>query len=131
VSALEQVAPWARFRAVQQLTPELAEDIAAASLVVFVDASVAATALTVTPITPTPMTSGSHLTTAGALLHLTEMMYGRRAGAALQVEIPAHELGFGEELSPRTGIWVERAIAHIAAHIASEDGVPVTQRVAP
>jgi hypothetical protein len=77
------------------------------------------------------MTSGSHLTTAGALLHLAEMMYGRRAEAALQVEIPAHELGFGEELSPRTAIWVERAITHIAAHLASEDRVPATQRSAP
>ena len=61
-----------------------------------------------------------YITTAGALLHLTELVYGRRPVAALQVEIPAYEMGFGEELSPWTATWVGRAIARLAAHLGAE-----------
>jgi hydrogenase maturation protease len=125
VSELSRRVPWVNYRAVHQLTPDLAEDIAEASLVVFVDASVRATALTVTPVVRTEMTAGSHLTSAGALLHLTEMTYGRRPEVTLQVEIPAYELGFGEELSPATAAWAERAIVMVADHLCRGDGMEV------
>lgn len=120
VFGLSRLVPDGTYRAVHQLTPDLAEDLAEADLVVFVDASVRATTLQLVPVEPTPVAPGSHITTAGALLHLTELVYGRRPGAALQVEIPAYEMGFGEELSPWTATWVGRAIARLATHLGDE-----------
>lgn len=120
VSGLAHVVPGGTYRLVHQLTPDLAEDVAEASLVVFVDASLQATTVEMIPVEPTPVAPGSHLTTAGTLLHLTELVYGRRPGAALQVAIPAYELGFGEELSPWTATWVGRAIARLTTHLDRE-----------
>ncbi len=68
VFGLSRLVPDGTYRAVHQLTPDLAEDLAEASLVVFVDASVRATTLQLVPVEPTPVAPGSHITTAGAQL---------------------------------------------------------------
>ncbi|MDX2122061.1 MAG: hydrogenase maturation protease [Gemmatimonadota bacterium] len=123
VGELARLAPWASFLAVHQLTPELAEDIAAAGLVVFVDAAVGATELTVTPVEPTPISPGSHVGSPGALLELTARVYGKIPASALQVAIPACELGFGEILSPATAGWVGQAVTRLADYLGGERGM--------
>lgn len=128
VGELARRAPWASFRAVHQLTPELAEDIAAAGLVVFVDAAVGATELTVTPVEPARISPGSHVGSPGALLELTARVYGKIPASALQVAIPACELGFGETLSPVTERWVARAVAQLAAYLGGQPGAPFQAR---
>lgn len=121
VAVLEVLAPSASYRTVHQLTPELVEEIAEARLVVFVDASVDATTLSVTPINASVANQGSHTTSPGALLHLTQQLYGRGPELALQVAIPASDFGFGEALSPATARWARLAVSEIAAHLASNE----------
>lgn len=120
-AVLEIVAPSASYRIVHQLTPDLVDDIAEARLVLFVDASVEATELTITPIDPSPGTGGSHATTPGALLAFAGEIYQRRPERALQVAIPASDFRFGERLSPETSRWAERAVASIAALLMGEE----------
>ncbi len=118
---LEVVAPSACYRIVHQLTPDLVEDIAEARLVLFIDASVAATELTITPIEPSGTVGGSHETTPGGLLQLAEQIYQCRPERALQVAIPATDFRFGERLSDETARWAQRAVASIAALLLGEE----------
>ena len=94
--------------AVQQLTPELAEPIAAAAAVLFVDAAVcgcgrlrleplpAADSPSGTPATRAPL---SHHVSPLELLQLSQVLYGRWP-PAWQLLIPVQELELGERLSP-------------------------------
>lgn len=96
--------------AVQQLTPELAEPIAAAAAVLFVDASVldpGADQLRLEPLVPhggitdaaamrAPL---SHQFSPIGLLQLSQVLYGRWP-PAWQLLIPVQELELGERLSP-------------------------------
>lgn len=96
--------------AVQQLTPELAEPIAAAAAVLFVDASVldpGADQLRLEPLVPhggitdaaamrAPL---SHQFSPIGLLLLSQRLYGRWP-PAWQLLIPVQELELGERLSP-------------------------------
>ncbi len=109
VERLRQERPEGRYHVVQQLTPELAEELASAEVVVFVDASVRVDELTITEVDRVHPAGTSHAAWPGALLRLTERVYGRRPHDAVQVEIPAIELGFREALSPPTQHGVEQA----------------------
>jgi hydrogenase maturation protease len=96
--------------AVQQLTPELAEPIAAAAAVLFVDASVldpGADQLRLEPLVPhggitdaaamrAPL---SHQFSPIGLLQLSQRLYDRWP-PAWQLLIPVQELELGERLSP-------------------------------
>lgn len=121
VEALELVAPSASYRIVHQLTPDLVDDIADARLVLFVDASVETSTLAITPIEPEAGAMGSHALSPATLLQLTEQICLRRPERALQVAIPASDFRFGEELSPETARWAERAVASIAALLIGEE----------
>jgi hydrogenase maturation protease len=84
--------------AVHQLTPELAERIAAAECVVFVDAGPDDVVQT-RPIGPSRAAQVlGHTGQPRELLALAEALYGRRAEAWL-ITLPAPQLGFGEGLS--------------------------------
>lgn len=87
--------------ATHQLVPELADAIARAGAVVFVDASVRVAEPTVTTVAPDAAVRGTHVSAPGALLALARDLYGAAPRAA-QVEVPARNLGFGAELSPAT-----------------------------
>ena len=96
--------------AVQQLTPELADPIATAAAVLFVDASVldpGADQLRLEPLLPhggitdaaamrAPL---SHQFSPIGLLQLSQRLYGRWP-PAWQLLIPVQELELGERLSP-------------------------------
>lgn len=94
--------PGIRSLALHQLTPELAEPIAAAATVIFVDASVeqAAGDLAVIPLAPPPQLGDlGHTSDPRTLLLLAHVLYGR-APAAWLVSIGVGSLDFGEHLTP-------------------------------
>jgi hydrogenase maturation protease len=113
---------------VHQLTPDLAEPIAAAGLAIFVDASAAPAADTVgvRPLAPAP-TAGTmaHACDPSSLLDLAALLYGRHPEAWL-VSIPAPDLGFGAGLSEAAERGVAEALAWIASRLGVE-GEPCTR----
>ena len=120
VTALARLVPWAHYRVVHQLTPELAEDIAAAREVIFVDASVEAEVLLFFPLEPAPVSPESHVSSPGALLALAAQVSGCTPPLATAVAIPASSLAFSEELSLVTQRWVRVAISRLAAHLSGD-----------
>ena len=86
-----------------QLTPELAQDVAAARLVVLVDAGVDCGrpgTVTVTPVEPdTARPPLSHHLDPGALAALSQRLYGR-VPPTLLVRVAAASFEAGEGLSP-------------------------------
>jgi len=106
--------PSARVVTVHELVPELAGDIAGASVVVFADAAAdAGGGMTASRIgddgDPPPL---SHVADPRTLLALAAALHGRRPEAWL-VTVPAHDLGFGEGLSDATARAVEDAVAAV------------------
>lgn len=89
-------------RAVAQLTPELAEPIARADRVVFVDAAVGgpAGAVEVLPVQAVDLrTPLGHLTRPPSLLALAQAVFGRSPPAWI-VRVFGTEFGFHQGLSP-------------------------------
>ena len=101
-----------------QLVPELAELIASAERVVFVDASVAVSDVTVRRLSPRPSAPGSHHATPDGLLGLVTAL-ALPCPTAFIVEIPVVDLTIGEELSPTTAHAVDRAIDEVLALLRS------------
>jgi hydrogenase maturation protease len=92
----------ARAIACHQLTPELAEPVSAASLVLFVDARAdgAAGQVQLRPVAPDAAPpSLSHELSPNALLALAQQLYGRCPAAHLAT-VAGAEFGYAEGLSP-------------------------------
>ncbi len=95
----------------QQLTPELAESIANASAVVFVDASVNGEDPSVQAVRIEPLAEGvkaTHTTDPRWLLALAQQAFGRCPPAWL-VSVPGEHFAFGERLSPKAAEGVATA----------------------
>jgi len=93
----------ARIISCPQLTPELAEDVGSADLVVLIDARVddgAPGTVRVDPIAAgeRSRSSVSHLVHAGELVDLARAVFGA-SPAVMAVSVGAVRFGFGEELS--------------------------------
>ncbi len=106
--------PGAQIHVVCQLAPELAEDLGRADRAIFIDAHVepAGKAVAVRPLEPAA-TAGpgfNHTMSPGHLLALSQALYGRSPQAWL-VTVRAHDLSFGETLSPATAALIEEAAA--------------------
>jgi hydrogenase maturation protease len=115
VVAALPVSPHARYLDVHQLLPELADDIARARRVIFVDASVTATAVTVRRVAPTEGRGlRSHVLSPQALLRLCQEAYGTLPRSAWVVEIPASGFDLGAGLSPHTRQGVDAAVEAVA-----------------
>lgn len=97
--------PDVRVLVVHQLTPELAEPLAAADVAIFVDAYHAVEAKgvvhvrTIQPAATQP--SQTHAGNPGALLAFAETIYGH-APRAWWITVPAQDFAFGSDLSPLT-----------------------------
>ena len=93
---------------VQQLVPELAEQLADYAIVIFLDADVTATRLDVRPIAPDegPDQPWTHFLSPASLLALSRHVYHRVPATAYSIGIPATEFEFSEQLSSST----ERAV---------------------
>ncbi|MBK8003859.1 MAG: hydrogenase maturation protease [Gemmatimonadetes bacterium] len=121
VEGLEQLCPDGWYLAVQQLTPELADYVARAEVVIFVDASVGVTETVYTPVTAAAMPSGSHIASPGVLLRLAGDVFNQVPAEAVQVAIPAVELGYGESLAPATQRRVARVVEVIGGWLAARE----------
>jgi hydrogenase maturation protease len=95
---------------VQQLTPELAAELAAAERVLFVDAWLAPPgaepqlweeSAEAAGAGGGPAAGGSHHLTPAAVLAMASLLFGRRPPAA-QLLVPAFVLGHGDDLSAAT-----------------------------
>lgn len=109
--------PNVRSLAVHQLTPEIAETIADANTVIFVDAYPATdenATVQVISIEPadSPDSSIGHSSDPRSLLAFTEHLYDRTPHAWV-IAIPAFNFDFGESLSPLTEKNMEDALEEI------------------
>jgi len=87
----------------QQWTPDLAEDIAGAESVIFIDCAVdiEAGAVRIAPVQPSPAEAGlaTHHTGAAELLALSEELFAARPRNALLLTIGAGSTEMGEMFS--------------------------------
>jgi hydrogenase maturation protease len=97
-------------REVLQLTPELAEDVAASDVVLFLDASLTARSVSLTEVRPGLAQPDGHAMDPASLLALAAAVYGRRPGRCVLVRIPAVRLELGEGLTRETGVFVAAAV---------------------
>jgi hydrogenase maturation protease len=102
-------------QAVPQLTPELAEPLAAARLAIFIDARLGGESaeIAIHPLEPAnaPALLG-HCEDPASLLALAQAAYGTCPPCWL-VTIPASDFGLGERLSPAAERGLERALRWI------------------
>ena len=102
--------PGVRAISCQQWTPDLAEDVAAAETVLFVDCALdqAAGQVLVREVLPLPLKPGlvTHHLGAPELLDTAQKLYGSQPRRAMLLTVGAGSIELGEELSPavRTGI---------------------------
>jgi hydrogenase maturation protease len=112
--------------ATHQLMPELAEPIAEAERVVFVDAGQNET-LHIRPIEPNPGASWSrHAGSPQELLALAESLCRRRPESWL-ITLPAPDLGFGEGLSAAAERGIAEALRQIRIMFASVESMAEEQ----
>ena len=114
IDSIEKKRPDVRCLALHQLTPDLAEDLAASERVIFIDASVRVKTVTARAITSEHSLFTSHHMTPEAVLSTAEELYGARTKAWL-VEVPAFDLAHGDTLSAATESAVHEAITQVEA----------------
>lgn len=112
---------------VHQLGPEMAERISQHDAVVFLDASVQQSTLQIHRIGHDHSIKAgvTHAASPSQLLALSDVLYGRTPRQAWLVEIPAHDLDFGQELSPETTRWVNECVESFGSLLKETgDAVP-------
>ena len=106
-------------RAVLQLTPELAEEIAGYAEVIFIDADAAAEEPRIDPIAGhIPSVPLTHSSSPREIVALARAFYGF-SGHAFLCHIPAWDLSAGEGLSAAAEGVAEAAVAAINAWVES------------
>jgi hydrogenase maturation protease len=112
--AAEHLFPASRLHivAAQQFTPEMAADLAATDLVIFVDASAVDEpgAIRVVPVTPQADAPDTHRLDPPALLAMAQTFCGHAPARAFALTVGACRFGYGEELSGPLRQAVPRAV---------------------
>ena len=112
--AAEQLFPASRLRivAAQQLTPEMAADLAATELVIFVDANAADEpgAIRVLPVSAEDDRHETHRLDPPALLAMAQTLCGHVPARAFALTVGAERFGYGEEISGPLRQAVPRAV---------------------
>lgn len=122
----EAVAQWnlnhVQSLAVHQLTPDLAEAIAQAKTVIFVDAVATLSEVKIEQLEPNDAESFTgHYADPRSLLALTYALY-KAIPTAYRILIPAVDFSFGETLSPVTQKSVELALVKIKQLVSPQSG---------
>jgi len=122
VAAAERIArrfPQVDVMTVHQLQPELAETIAWYSTVFFVDASVSARDIEMTPLAHLPgaRPEGTHASTPATLVALSNELYGRVPDTVFLGAIPASSFEHAESFSRLTAEKVEEFIDRFALQL--------------
>lgn len=112
--AAEHTFPASRLRVVaaQQFTPEMAADLAATDLVIFVDASAADEpgAIRVVPVTALAASAETHRLDPATLLAMAQSLCGHAPARAFVLTVGAGHFGYGEEISGPLRQAVPRAL---------------------
>jgi hydrogenase maturation protease len=112
--AAEHLFPASRLRivAAQQFTPEMAADLAATDLVIFVDTSAVDEpgAIRVVPVTAQAEAPETHHLDPPALLAMAQTFCGHAPARAFALTVGACRFGYGEELSGPLRQAVPRAV---------------------
>jgi hydrogenase maturation protease len=96
-------------RAILQLTPEVAEDIAGYEMVIFIDADAGATDLSIEPINqPPPAPALTHVSRPAEVVELSRALFGF-SGRAFLCRIPVDDFSPGERLSRRASALAVQA----------------------
>ncbi len=121
--AAEHLFPASRLRivAAQQFTPEMAADLAATDLVIFVDASVVDEpgAIRVAPVAPRQESPETHRLDPPALLAMAQTFCGHAPARAFALTIGASHFDYGEELSGPLRQAVPRALRLLTSLVAA------------
>ena len=130
---LARVHPEANVMTAKGLYPELAERVAACEMAVFLDASARTSNVCVTRLTPesTIHGAGGHALSPGEVLGLCCEMYAGAPRVAMLVEIPAFEWGFGETMSARTCMMVDRCVQLISELLRGETTPEILAHLTP
>jgi hydrogenase maturation protease len=111
--------------AVHQLTPELAEPLAQASIAIFVDAAAETNEVAVESVgEANGARTVAHTGDPAWLLGLAEAAYGRRPAAWL-VTVPARDTGYGTRLSPTARRGVREAIKAVSRMVKEDRPVTI------
>ncbi len=87
----------------QELSPEVAEAVARAAAVLFIDASARATGLELSAVLPDGAPGAwSHALSPASVLTLARTLYGRAPDRSFLLELAASSFAFSESLSPAT-----------------------------
>jgi hydrogenase maturation protease len=115
--------PGARIEARHQLTPELAEDIAAARLVVLVDAAIGGRPgdVVVHPVVRCDGRLASHGADCAAIVDLASRLYGRTPPVVL-ISVSAEQFEPGAGLSPELESALPGVIRAIVDVVVAQDG---------
>jgi hydrogenase maturation protease len=115
----------ADIRLCHQLTPELSEPLARASLAVFIDARDGGEPgqICVQQLDSGGETRHTHFMTPGALLLMAKTLYGRAPHAWL-VTISAAQFDLGAPLSPDVEAALPEVIKRVCALVAAEHALP-------
>lgn len=112
--AAEHIFPASRLRivAAQQFTPEMAADLAATDLVIFVDAPASDEpgAIRVASVAPCNESTATHHLDPPALLAMAKTFCGHAPARAFALTIGASHFGYGEELCGPLRQAVPRAV---------------------
>jgi hydrogenase maturation protease len=105
-----------------QLTPELAEPISRADLVVFIDACYGEDIGTIhcEEIEPQSRTSMTHHSSPAALLSAAKTLYGF-APPALLISVTSASFDYGDTLSPQLQLLLPELIAQVQALLQNHD----------
>jgi len=120
----ESCCPAADFHCQQQWTPELAEPISQAEIVIFVDAAVGTPSGSIAcrRLQPDPSASltSTHITSPDSLLLLAELLYGRSPARAYCITIAGDSFELDETLSdpvraaiPRSGERIKALLSDV------------------
>ena len=126
VAAAEKLAaeyPEAVVLTAQELHPELAETLSSYARVVFLDASVRTTTVSVTRVLPDRLMQGAegHALSPSGVISLCSGLYGHTPDEALLVEIPAFDCGFVDTKSPGTLRMIDCGVQLISELLAGKD----------
>lgn len=115
----DSCSPAAEFHCLQQWTPELAEPISQADIVIFVDAAVGAPSGSIAcrrlqPSASATLTS-THITSPEFLLRLAEELYGKSPARAYCVRITGDSFELEETLSDSVRAAIPRSGERIKA----------------
>jgi hydrogenase maturation protease len=111
-------------RVVHQLTPDLAQPVAEAERVLFVDASIGEHEMRLTRLTAEPGRGLGHSMSPAGLLDLAARLY-EGAPEAWLLSVPGSDFGFGESLSPQTRARLPEAARQVEAWLRA-DPAPMT-----